>query len=138
LAEGKWFWGNIVGRESSSSPLPSNWQRFACDSTATARDYQADELIIAFRWLASPFYEKVLIETALSENLGETSVLMNYQHPSQQKFFDLLAELEFFFLPSIANSVVDLFQNPDREFRGLFALDRKFRGRCRSMMFCFP
>ncbi len=30
-----------------------------------------------------------------SEILGETTVLMNRQHSSQQKFFDLLGELKF-------------------------------------------
>ena len=55
----------------------------------------ADELIIAFGWLAGAFTKKVLFETAQSENLGETTVLMNSQHSSQQKFFDLLGELKF-------------------------------------------
>jgi hypothetical protein len=52
-------------------------------------------LIIAFGWLAGAFNKKVLFETALSESLGETTVLMNRQHSSQQKFFDHLGELKF-------------------------------------------
>jgi hypothetical protein len=46
----------------------------------------ADELIIAFGWLAGAFTKKVLFETAQPENLGETTVLMNSQHSSQHFF----------------------------------------------------
>jgi hypothetical protein len=42
----------------------------------------ADELIIAFGWLAVAFNKKVF-EKALSESLGETTVLMNRQHPTK-------------------------------------------------------
>ncbi len=55
----------------------------------------ADELIIAFGWLAGAFNKKVLFKTAQSESLRETTVLMKSQHSSQQKFFDLLGELKF-------------------------------------------
>ncbi len=41
------------------------------------------------------YKSKVWFETILSAELGEITVLMNRQHPSQQKFLDLLGELEF-------------------------------------------
>jgi hypothetical protein len=40
--------------------------------------------------LAGNFQSKVLFEKKESEVLGETTVLQNRMHPSQQKFFDLL------------------------------------------------
>ena len=40
--------------------------------------------------LAGNFQSKVLFETKGSEKLGETTVLQNRMHPSQQKIFDLL------------------------------------------------
>jgi hypothetical protein len=40
--------------------------------------------------LAGNFQSKVLFETKGSEKLGETTVLQNRLHPSQQKIFDLL------------------------------------------------
>ena len=46
----------------------------------------------ADRWagLAGYFQSKVLFEKKESEALGETTVLQNRMHPSQQKLFDLL------------------------------------------------
>jgi hypothetical protein len=38
------------------------------------------------------FYRKFLFETNESEELGETNVLQNRAHPSQQKFFDLFGK----------------------------------------------
>ena len=40
--------------------------------------------------LAGNFQSKVLFEKKESEKLGETTVLQNRLHPSQQKIFDLL------------------------------------------------
>jgi hypothetical protein len=40
--------------------------------------------------LAGNFQSKVLFEKKESEVLGETNVLQNRMHPSQQKLFDLL------------------------------------------------
>jgi hypothetical protein len=40
--------------------------------------------------LAGNFQSKVLFEKKESEALGETTVLQNRMHPSQQKLFDLL------------------------------------------------
>jgi hypothetical protein len=52
--------------------------------------------------LAGNFQSKVLFEKKESEVLGETTVLQNRMHPSQQKIFDLLGthcppQLPFFF-----------------------------------------
>jgi len=41
-------------------------------------------------WLAGLFQSKVLFENAESFVKGETTVLQQRLHPSQQKFFDLL------------------------------------------------
>ncbi len=40
--------------------------------------------------LAGNFQSKILFETKRSEKMGETTVLQNRLHPSQQKIFDLL------------------------------------------------
>jgi hypothetical protein len=40
--------------------------------------------------LVGNYQAKVLFEQADSEDNGETTVLQNRMHPSQQKFFDLL------------------------------------------------
>jgi hypothetical protein len=41
-------------------------------------------------WCAGNFQSKVLFENKESEGRGETTVIQNRTHPSQQKFFDLL------------------------------------------------
>ncbi len=82
-----------------ASPLPSGCRLFASNSTAAAESQRAiitaDELIIAFGWLEGAFNKTVLFKTALSQSLGEITVLMNSQHSRQQKFFDLLSELKY-------------------------------------------
>ena len=41
-------------------------------------------------WLAGNFQAKVLFESKESRAKGETTVLQNRAHPSQQKFFEFL------------------------------------------------
>ena len=89
----------------------------------------ADELIIAFGWLAGAFTKKVLFETAQSENLGETTVLMNRQHSSQQKFFDLLGEFR-----AIFNFAIGVMYHDRFSFRN----ERNVRFDCSLLSFGIP